>query len=277
MNLWQGKRERILTLPVIAWCNKKKVLEMCVGFTCPHFGSQWTGENSWVGSPPHEEAWGCCVPDSLQGTAKSHGWAPQLNNDILGKAVRKGQKMLHSSFKTEELEKHVRNSPVNSKRREGERALEQTWVAGDDHSGSGIHRAAHWEPHTVACGDILKKPLSMKSSHHSRILAGAAGHGEEPMQEQVFCLEQVFWSLWGTHTGPVYEVCILWGGTLYWSREKVWVGERRREDPSWTDCNPALCHFQGGGEIESDGENLIMRIGKDILVLSLFLTTMSYF
>lgn len=130
MNLWQGKRERILTLPVIAWCNKKKVLEMCVGFTCPHFGSQWTGEDSWVGSPPHEEAWGCCVPDSLQGTAKSHGWAPQLNNDILGKAVRKGQKMLHSSFKNEELEKHVRNSPVNSKRREGGRALEQTWVAG---------------------------------------------------------------------------------------------------------------------------------------------------
>lgn len=50
MNLCQGKRERVLTLPMLAWCYRKKVLEMCVGFTCPHFGTEWMGEALGVAS-----------------------------------------------------------------------------------------------------------------------------------------------------------------------------------------------------------------------------------
>lgn len=121
MNLCQGKRERFLTLHMLAWCYRKKVLEMCVEFTCLHFGRDGRGFRGGI----CEEAQGCCVLNSLQGRAKSHSWAPQLNNDIFGKAVRKGQKMLHRSFKSKELEKYVRNSCVNTKGREGGRALKQ--------------------------------------------------------------------------------------------------------------------------------------------------------
>lgn len=50
MNLWQGKRERVLILSMLPWCDRKKVLEMCVGFICPHFDSEWMGEASGVAS-----------------------------------------------------------------------------------------------------------------------------------------------------------------------------------------------------------------------------------
>lgn len=36
----KGKEKQFSTLPMLAWCERKKILEMCIGFTCPHFGSE---------------------------------------------------------------------------------------------------------------------------------------------------------------------------------------------------------------------------------------------
>lgn len=91
MNLWQGKRERrVLTLPVVAWCDRKKVLEMCVGFTCPHFGSEWMGEAAGVASVRRLVAAVCqthCRAEPSP-TAEPHSWTMTS----LGRQLGKGRK-----------------------------------------------------------------------------------------------------------------------------------------------------------------------------------------